>query len=230
MYGGAAPSAAGNAKAKHDTAAQAVKVNTGRAVETVKGWSRNKQLAAGGAALAVVVLLVLVFSLAGGGGDSGTAPEAGTQSQVPASFQTQDYTGRGITVKVPKDWKRSASGSWVDYYDPADAKRKVRILVEASNGTPSSFLDVAENGLKTRSTNCPKPYKRVSLDKTTITGQSGAVLEYTCGSGDDGRHGLWGAVISDKHAYSFYLTTKETQFADSRAIFDEMLKTYTLSN
>jgi hypothetical protein len=174
---------------------------------------------------------VLVVSLSGGGDDSTTTtPQAGADSPVPASFQTQDYDDRGISVKVPKDWKRSAAGEWVDYADPADPKRKVRILVETSNGTPTSFLKVAENGLKTRSTSCPDPYDRVSLTKSTISGQSGAVLEYTCGTGNSARHGLWGAVISDKHAYSFYLTTNATQFADSKPIFDEMLKTYTLSN
>jgi serine/threonine protein kinase len=229
MYGGA-PSG-GGAKAKLDSAVRTVKDSTGRAVQTVQGWPRNKQLIAGGCAVVVVLLLVLVVSLSGGGGDkASTTPQAGDGNPVPASFQTQDYADRGITVKVPKEWKRSASGEWVDYADPADPKRKVRILIEPAGGTPSSFLKVAENGLKKNSTSCPDPYSRVDLTKTSISGQDGAVLEYTCGSGDSARHGLWGAVISNKHAYSFYLTTNATQFAESKPIFDEMLKTYTLSN
>ena len=40
---------------------------------------------------------------------------------------------------------------------------------------------------------------------------------------------MWGAVIENGKAYSFYLTTKESQFADSKPIFDEMVKTYELS-
>jgi serine/threonine protein kinase len=200
-----------------------------KVVTTVKGWSRNQQLIAGGAALALVVVLVLTFAFAGGTRKS-VEPVAQKPSAAPvnAAFETQDYNDRGISVKVPKDWKRTASGSWVDYYDPQDTKRKVRILVEKSTGTPTSFLGIAENGLKTKSSNCPKPYARVGLTDQQIAGQPGAVLEYTCGSGDAARHGLWGAVISGGHAYSFYLTTKESQFAASKPIFDEMIKTYAL--
>jgi hypothetical protein len=218
-------------KATLDNAMRSARAFGENALTTVRGWSRNKQLAVGGSALGVVVLLVLVLSLAGGGNTAATTtPQAGGGSPVQASFDTQEYKDRGITVKVPKSWRRNASGNWVDYSDPADAKRKVRILVEASNGTPISFLGVAENGLKTRSTSCPKPYKRVSLDKTTIAGQDGAVLEYTCGTGESARHGLWGAVITGGHAYSFYLTTKESQFGESKPIFDEMIKTYALES
>jgi eukaryotic-like serine/threonine-protein kinase len=213
-----------------DGAVRGVRDTGDKLVTTVRGWSRNQQLIAGGAALAVVVVLVLAFAFIGGNGKT-AAPVAQKPSAapVPAAFETQDYNDRGISVKVPKDWKRAASGSWVDYYDPKDTKRKVRILVEKSSGTPTSFLGIAENGLKTKSTNCPKPYARVSLNPQPIAGQDGAVLEYTCGTGESARHGLWGAVINDGHAYSFYLTTKESQFAASKPIFDEMIKTYALS-
>jgi hypothetical protein len=208
-----------------------VKDAAGTAVATFQGWPRNKQLIAGGGALAVVVVLVLLISLTGGGDKTPTTPVAQptTTQDAPPPFDTQEYNDRGITVQVPKGWTHKASGSWVDYVDPKDAKHKVRILVESSSGTPTSFLGVAENGLRTKSTNCPKPYSRVNLAKTTISGKSGAVLEYTCGTGDDGRHGLWGAVITGGKAFSFYMTSSEAQFADSKPIFDEMIKTYTLT-
>ena len=131
-------------------------------------------------------------------------------------------------MQVPKGWTRRASGSWVDYADPADARHKVRILVERSTASPTAFLGFAENTLENRSTNCPDPYHRVGLTKSTIAGRDGAVLEYTCGKGDSARHGLWGAVVTGGKAYSFYLTAKESQFAASKPIFDEMMRTYTL--
>jgi hypothetical protein len=216
-----------------DRAVGSAKEATARAVATVQGWPRNKQLIAGGGALAVVVVLVLVFSLAGGGGNKTTPPPdaqpAAGQDTAPA-FETQAYNDRGISVKVPKGWTRKAAGSWVDYADPQDAKHKVRILVENSTATPSAFLGIAENTLKTKSTSCPKPYNRVNLTKTTISGKNGAVLEYTCGTGDAGRHGLWGAVVTGGKAYSFYMTSTEAQFAGSKPIFDEMIKTYTLQS
>ncbi|GIF24436.1 serine/threonine protein kinase [Actinoplanes tereljensis] len=215
-----------------DNAVGTVRQTADRAITTVKGWERNKQLIAGGSALAVVILLVVVFSLVGNSGGT-TAPPAAQETvsePAAAAIETQEYNDRGISVQVPKGWTRKASGTWVDYVDPNDAKHKVRILVEKSSGTPSSFLGVAETTLKTKSTNCPKPYTRVNLAKTTISGKDGAVLEYTCGTGDTARHGLWGAVITNGKAYSFYMTATEAQFAESRPIFDEMIKTYTLQD
>ncbi|WP_250027776.1 serine/threonine-protein kinase [Paractinoplanes maris] len=209
------------------------KETTGKAVTTVQGWPRNQQLIAGGGALAVVVLLIVVFSLVGSGKDDPTTPVAGStgnSAAKPAALPTQEYSDRGITVEVPKGWTRKAAGVWVDYADPSDAKRKVRILVEdaSSRTTPQSFLGGAENTLKTRSTNCPKPYARVGLSDAKISDRDGAVLEYTCGTGPDGRHGLWGAVIAGGKSYSFFLTAKESQFAASKPIFDQMIKTYAL--
>lgn len=218
-------------KAILDKGVATTKQAVGRAVTTVKGWPRKQQLIAGGGALATVLVLVLVFSLLGGGADDKTPPpdaQPPAGGAAPAGFETQEYNDRGISVQVPKGWKRNASGSWVDYADPADPKHKVRILVEKSKATPSAFLGIAESGLKNRSTNCPKPYKRVSLTETSISQRDGAVLEYTCGSGDEARHGLWGAVVSGGKAYSFYLTATEGQFAASKPIFDEMIKSYTL--
>ncbi len=233
MPGTVVSSPAAKRRAMIDKTVGTAKETTAKAVATVRGWPRNKQLIAGGGALAVVVLLIVVFSLVGsGGGDDGpvTAAPTGNAAAKPASFATQQYSGRGITVLVPKAWSRKAGGNWVDYVDPNDAKRKVRILVEdaSSRATPQTFLGVAENGLK-KSANCPAPYARVGITDTKIAGRDGGVLEYTCSSGDEARHGLWGAVISGGKAYSFYLTTKESQFAGSKPIFDQMIKTYALS-
>ncbi|GIE99126.1 serine/threonine-protein kinase [Paractinoplanes rishiriensis] len=207
-----------------------VRDGTGRAAETVQRWPRNKQLIAGGGALATVLVLVLVFSMMGSDPTPPppTAQEQPTEAAAQPPFETQEYNDRGISVEVPKGWTRKASGSWVDYSDPDDAKHKVRILVENSRATPSSFLKIAEDGLINRSANCPKPYRQVALAETTIADREGAVLEYTCGTGDSARHGLWGAVVTNGKAYSFYLTATEAQFEESKPIFDQMIKTYTL--
>ena len=202
-----------------------------RAITTVRGWPRRQQLIAGGGALAVVLLLVLVFSLTGGDGaePAPTNAQPAATGEAKPAFDTQQHKARGVAVSVPAGWTRKVATSYVDYADPADAKRKVRILVEKSTGTPSSFLAVAENTLKTRSTNCPDPYARVGLTTTQIAGRDGAVLEYKCGAGDTARHGLWGAVVTGGKAYSFFVTSKESQFAASKPIFDEMIKTYALT-
>jgi len=214
-----------------DKAVASVKEAAGKAVATFQGWPRNKQLIAGGGALAVVIVVILLISLSGGG-KTPTTPVAqrGGGQNTAAPFPTQQYNDRGISVQVPKGWTRKAGGTWVDYVDPADAKRKVRILVEKGSGTPTSFLGIAEKNLKKNAASCPDPYNRVGLNKTTISDKDGGVLEYTCGSGDDSRHGLWGAVVTGGKAYSFYMTSTEAQFAASKPIFDEMIKSYTLTS
>jgi eukaryotic-like serine/threonine-protein kinase len=209
----------------------AVRDASSRVGTTVKGWSRRRQLIAGGGALAALVLIILLITIPGGGDKKSPPAQAVGPTTAPAAaqFPTQQYDDRGISVNVPKGWTRKASGVWVDYIDPEDKLRKVRILVESSKATPEKFLSVAESGLQSRSTNCPKPYDRVDLKTTQIAGRDGAVLEYTCGEGSAARHGMWGAVIEGGKAYSFYLTTKESRFADSKPIFDEMMSSYALS-
>ncbi|WP_189081666.1 serine/threonine-protein kinase [Mangrovihabitans endophyticus] len=230
-HSAAAQSPANRRKAKLDDAVRTARETGDRLVTTVRGWPRNQQLIAAAGALAVVVLLVLVFTLPGGSDDTGTpVAEPSASAPAAATFPTQVYQDRGITVNVPQEWelKTAKKASWVDYADPQDSKRKVRILVEKAGGTPVSFLEIAEKGLKTRSSNCPDPYQRVDLRQEKIDGRDGGVLEYTCGNGPSARHGLWGAVIADGKAYSFYLTTKESQFADSKPVFDEMITSYHL--
>ncbi|WP_067508575.1 serine/threonine-protein kinase [Actinoplanes sp. TFC3] len=197
---------------------------TGKAVTTVKGWPRNTQLAAaGGAAVVLILLLVLVFS----GGDDPKPADQVSASQAPpaaAALPSVTYKGRGTSVSVPQGWKKSSGGSWIDYVDP-QSDRKVRLLVEPGKAAPSEFLKIAEGGLKKKGSSCPKPYKQVSLTDREIDGKPGAVLEYTCAGT---RHGLWGAIVQGGKAYSFYMTSTEEQFATSKPIFDEMVKTFAL--
>ena len=94
-----------------------------------------------------------------GGGDKTTQPAAAPASGAPvnASFDTQIYNAKGLSVKVPKSWKKNTGGSYVDYVDPDDSKHKARILVENGSGSAESFLKVAENGLRKNKTSCPTP-------------------------------------------------------------------------
>jgi hypothetical protein len=216
-----------------DNAVQTARRTADQVVTTVRGWPRNTQLAAAGG-LAAVLVLGLFFALSGGD-DKTPAPVAASQpsaappSEAPPALPTQAHSAKGILVQVPKDWKRNTSGGvWIDYVDPDDSLRKVRILVEKSNGTPTSFLTSAEGNLKKKTASCPKPYARVDLKSATLDSREGAILEYTCGEGDDARHGIWGAVVVSGRAYEFYLTTKASRFDESRGVFDEMVKTFDL--
>jgi serine/threonine protein kinase len=224
-------SPAAKRRAMIDNAVGTVKETTAKAVTTVKGWPRNTQLAAGGGALALLVVLVLVFSLTGGGDDPvapPNQPSAGDQV-VPASFATQDYKGdKAVTVKVPKSWDRVVGGSYVDYVNPEEKSTKVRVLVEKGSIPPAKFADTTAPGTLKKSKACPKPFRHLGTTEVEVAGLPGAEFQYTCGEGDSMRHGIWRQTTTGGRMYSFYLTTTEAQFADSKQYFDEMAKTFTL--
>ncbi|MEU4421985.1 protein kinase [Actinoplanes sp. NPDC024001] len=201
-----------------------------KAITTFKSWPRNKQLASAGAAAAVALILVLVFSLSGG-----DEPAAEPVAQPPASaapvadVETQDYKGNAaVSVKVPAGWTRTAGGVYVDYVDPQNKLRKVRVLVEKGSIAPTKFVnETAPAGLK-KSKNCPSPFTSVGTEEVEVAGNPGAQLEYTCGSGENKRHGIWRMTTVNNKMYSFYLTTTDSDFADSRKYFDAMAESFQL--
>jgi serine/threonine protein kinase len=226
-------SPAAKRRAVIDKTVASVRGTTGKAVTTVRGWPRTTQLIAGGGALAAVVAVILVLSLTGGGNDAGTPPDqpsAGTQV-VPASFATQDYKGdKAVSVKVPKSWERISTGNWVDYVSPDDKSTKVRVLVEKGSIAPHKFAETTAPGTLRRSKACARPFHHLGTTDVEVSGLPGAQFEYTCGEGDSMRHGIWRQTTTDGRMYSFYLTTTEGKFADSRRYFDEMAKTFTLKS
>lgn len=113
--------------------------------------------------------------------------------------------------------------------DPQDDGRKVRILAEKWKGTPTRWAESAQTFLETKSTSCSDPYERVAMDEQDTAGKPGVQFEYTCGDGDAKRHGVWRGVLSDGKMYSFYLSATDAKFAESKPIFDEMVKSFQLT-
>jgi serine/threonine protein kinase len=197
--------------------------------EASAGRNRARLLVSAG--LVVIVLLVAIAAWSGWFGGGSTPPTAPPGTSAPAAsapatplIDAQEYRERGIAVNVPKAWARSGSGSYVDFTDPASA-RWVRINIEQTSATAMQFLKNAETGLKNPS-RCPAPFVEVGLREAELAGQPGAELEYTCGTGDGMRHGIWRAVVVDGTAYHFYLTVPDSRFAESKIIFDEMVRSF----
>ncbi|MBM0240557.1 serine/threonine protein kinase, partial [Micromonospora sp. ATA32] len=166
-----------------------------------------------------------------GGGDPKPGrprPQAGPSADAPADpgVEMQDHSANGVTVQVPKGWERKSAGDWVDFVDPADNGRKVRILAEKWSGTSTRWAEVAENGLKTKSKSCVKPYNQVSMTEQQLAGEPAAEFEYTCGTGGAMRHGVWRGVVHNGKVYSFYLSSTDAKFAASRPIFDAMVTSF----
>ncbi|MGC4858036.1 serine/threonine-protein kinase [Micromonospora sp. DT41] len=206
-----------------------VRATGGQLVGTVKGWPRKVQLAAAGGLALALLLSVLVFS--GGDDPAPTTPQAQPSPSAAAGpgLEMQEHVARGIQVMVPKGWKKATGGSYTDYIDPEDSGRKVRIITEKWSSSSTRWAETAENGLKTRSTSCVKPYNQIASTETELASKPAAEFEYTCGEGDAMRHGIWRGVAQDGKAYSFYLTSTDTKFAESKPIFDEMVRTFQLT-
>ncbi|TDB75719.1 serine/threonine-protein kinase [Micromonospora sp. KC723] len=205
-----------------------VRAAGGRVATTVRGWSRRTQLAAAGGL--AVVLLLGVLSLSGGD-DPPAAPQQ-DQPAAPAANplpEMQEHSAAGIRVLVPKGWQKATGGVYVDYVDPEDKGRKVRILTERFGGSSVRWAEVAEDGLKKRQTSCARPYAQVASSTPELAGKPAAEFEYTCGRGDGKRHGVWRGVVHDGKVYSFYLTSTEAKFGESKPIFDEMVRSFQLT-
>jgi eukaryotic-like serine/threonine-protein kinase len=187
------------------------------------------------AGVVVVVALGAVLLVTRGGSpaaNAGPAPSASASADTPLIPNPQKYTDKAsrFTLNVPASWKQAVTSNYVDFTDPEDSGRRLRVNVERSGDSAEDFLVSAENQLKKKTTSCAAPYTRVGL-KTDVTldGRPAAELEYECGSGDSMRHGIWRATIQDKQAFEFFLTVPDSQFAASKAIYDEAVRTYHLT-
>jgi eukaryotic-like serine/threonine-protein kinase len=194
------------------------------------------------AAAGLVVVLVLGVGMAAGwfSDSPAAAPppvaKASPSPSVPAFPTTEYRDDRGFVVNVPTAWTKKAAGttkpSYIDFVDPADEGRKLRINVESAS-TPEQYMETAEKNLKKGTANCPAPYTRIDLRTSTdivIDSHPAAELEYTCGpDGDQMRHGLWRAFVLNGKAYSFFVSVQASRFADSKAIYQEMVRSYHLT-
>jgi eukaryotic-like serine/threonine-protein kinase len=192
---------------------------------------RRRLMIAGLATVAVGLVAALALVLFHSGSSkhpTGTQSPSAAPSETPP-FPVQVYEDRrGMTLNLPADWKKSASSTYVDFTAPQDSGERLRVNVEPAGGTAQQFLTAAERNLKNPS-RCTAPYHRVALTDATLAGQPAAELEYTCGSGDTARHGIWIATVIDKKAYEFYLSTEESTFAATRQVFDEAVRSYRLN-
>ncbi|MFI5833814.1 serine/threonine-protein kinase [Micromonospora sp. NPDC051300] len=198
----------------------------------VRAWPRKVQLAAAGGL--AVVLLVSVIALTSGGDDApppivGTLP---SNSAAAPPVEMQERTVKGVTIQVPKGWQQQTGGLYVDYVDPEDEGRKVRVIAEKWGGTSISWAEFASRNLKSKtatSKTCPAPYTELSVSEQPLAGQTAGQLEYTCGEGEATRHGIWRGLVSDGKIYSFYLSSTDARFAESKPIFDAMAGSFRLT-
>jgi hypothetical protein len=179
----------------------------------------------------VGVVLVGVTAASGlmRGGSNGKQTPHGQSSSAPPRplIDAQEYIDdRGIQLNVPKTWAKLPAGSYVDFTDPEDHGRRLRVNVEKSGNDPRAFLQSAENHLRGNAGACAAPFTEVSLRDVQLDGKQAAELEYTCGTGAAQRHGIWRAVVNNGKAYHFFLTVPAARFDESKPIYQEMVQSF----
>jgi hypothetical protein len=183
-----------------------------------------------GISVAVLVVGVLgLVTIAGGRSTPATASATPSASAASPLIPIQEYhdADLNVTVNVPAGWAKTTNGSYVDFTDPQDRGRRLRLNVEKAGGTAQQFLGVAERGLKDPAKKtCAAPYARVDLRDVELSRQPAAELEYTCGQGDQTRHAIWRATVLGGKAYSFFVTVPAPRFAESVAIYQELVRSF----
>jgi hypothetical protein len=181
----------------------------------------------------VGILLVGATAASGwmSGGSSNRTPQAQRSSAPPKPLiDAEEYVDeRGIRLNVPRNWARAPSGSYIDFTDPADHGRRLRVNIEKSGLDPHGFLRAAGDQLKRNKSGCAAPYTEVGLNDVQLDGKQAAELEYTCGSGATQRHGIWRAVVYNGKAYHFFLTVPATRYDESKPIYQEMVQSFHLT-
>lgn len=225
----------GTGAANHDTADQPLVPTTpGRGLlARFAALPKGARFGLVGGVAAVLVLAALGFGGVFGGDGKPAATPSTHPSSVPPPFPVQTVTDeRGFSLEVPVDWARSSGSSktYYDYTDPQDGSRWMRINVEPAGSTPKAFMQVVVGILSRDTKKCPTPYATVNLrSDVTLGGRPAAELEYTCGTGPTMRHGIWRAAVVGGKAYEFYLSTEDSKFADSKAIYDHAVESYKLT-
>jgi hypothetical protein len=189
------------------------------------------QLGLGGGLAAILVLGIVALSGGfGGGASQASSPPTSSPSPTGPSIPTQPYQDkRQFSLNVPAGWTQ-AGNSYVDFTDPKDPGRRMRVNVEPAGNTSEAFMEAVERTQKSDPNRCATPYSRISLtDSVTLAGHPAAELQYNCGSGTDMRHIIWRATVINKQAYEFYLSVPESEFEASKPIYDEAVRSYMLN-
>jgi hypothetical protein len=183
-----------------------------------------------GAAAGVLLLGIVGVALFSG---SPTPKAAVTKSAVdpnkPLISDVKPYADKGVTINVPKAWTPSNGSTFVDYTDPGDAGRRARINVEKVNTQDAHQVAVAASHGLQDPKRCRAPYREIGIRDMQMAGRAAAELEYTCGDGTDMRHGIWRFVISDGKSYNFFVSVPDNKFADSKVIYEEMVRSFRLN-
>ncbi len=151
---------------------------------------------------------------------SSTAPPA--DDGVPAGFQLYEDPS-GFSLAVPQDWQaKQSSDTAVDITSP-DGSSFLRIdQTDKPKDDPEEDWQRQEKSVSKELPN----YQLIGIQSVDYRGWDAADWEFTFGDGPT--HVLnRGFVTDDTHGYALYLSTPESQWAQSQDIFKTAADTFT---
>jgi hypothetical protein len=200
------------------------------AVTTLRGLPPKGRIAvAAGAVVGVLLLGAVAVSLSSGPSSPPPSAKPSVDPSKPLIDGVQSYADKGVTVNVPQSWIRSNGSTFVDYTDPADNKRRLRINVEKSGAQDSRQAALAASRGLQDPQRCRTPYHEVAVRDVQMSGRSAAELEYTCGEGAEMRHGIWRFIVAGGKSYNFFVSVPDGRFDTSKVIYDEMVRSFSLN-
>ena len=203
---------------------------SGKAVQAFRGLPPKARIAVTAGAAALLVVVVASISLTGGG-DGGRKPGAqATNNPQKPLIQVQEYRHpKGAAVNVPAGWLQSPpkSGDYMDFVDPQNADRWVRVNIEKTNlADGRAVLEAAARRFQSPNGGCPG-YQHVQITDAKLAGLKGASFEYTCAPPNKAlRHGRWTAIVANGETYQVTLSVPANDFNASKVIDDEMARSF----
>jgi hypothetical protein len=135
---------------------------------------------------------------------------------VPAGFRLHsDPTG--FTVAVPDGWPRTTEGPRTYFREPGGGRYLLVDQTTQPKDDPLTDWQANEPSVAQRLSG----YQRISLQRVDYRGWNTADWEFTYNGRSDRIHVLNRNIrVSDGRAYALYWSTPETQWDDSRGMFD----------
>ena len=155
-------------------------------------------------------------------GTSGDNAAGSAAAPLPDGLQLHtDPTG--FTVAVPTGWTRSVEGSRTYFKEPGSGRFLLVDQTTEPMDDPLTDWQANEPSVADRLSG----YERISLDRVEYRGWNTADWEFTW----DGRNGQIRVLnrnvrVSDACAYALYWSIPESQWADSRGMFDAIAQSF----
>ncbi|MEV0869793.1 serine/threonine-protein kinase [Streptomyces sp. NPDC049950] len=210
-------------------------------------WRTVLVVVAAAAVIGGAAGLVAMKARDGGGGTTGGVEQSAT-GPAPSASASDEQAGtedgsaakdipdgwnrvtdpEGFSLAVPDGWERRTDEGQIDY-TPDDGAHRVRISLDPDPDFGNSYAHMRsiENDLSKR---LPE-YERLALEENVFRDRPGSRWEFTWTESKDHpgpRHGIDQMYFAETGGpeYALYMTGPEEDLAESRKIFETMLRSW----